>query len=351
MLTLDGSLGEGGGQILRTALGLSLVTGLEFRIEKIRANRQKPGLQRQHLAAVQAAAAIGQAEVEGAEINSQQLAFHPRGVAPGDYAFAVGTAGSATLVFQTILPALMIAAKPSALVLEGGTHNPLAPPYEFLAKAFLPLVNRMGPNVRAKLDRHGFYPAGGGKMRMTIEPVTRLARLDLLDRGKLLGLRATAIIASLPYHVAERELKVLKRELSNHLRHSSPATRPPTLDPQALEVKSHGTGNALVVEVECASLTEVFVSFGELGVKAEVVAGRLAKDVRRFLEAGVAVGKHLADQILLPMALAGGGAFVTFPLSPHALTNIEVLKQFLPIEVRIEAANDLGVRVELTPNP
>ena len=232
MLTLDGSLGEGGGQILRTALGLSLVTGLEFRIEKIRANRQKPGLQRQHLAAVQAAAAIGQAEVEGAEINSQQLAFHPRGVAPGDYAFAVGTAGSATLVFQTILPALMIAAKPSALVLEGGTHNPLAPPYEFLAKAFLPLVNRMGPNVRAKLDRHGFYPAGGGKMRMTIEPVTRLARLDLLDRGKLLGLRATAIIASLPYHVAERELKVLKRELSNHLRHSSPATRPPTLDPR-----------------------------------------------------------------------------------------------------------------------
>ena len=335
MLTLDGSFGEGGGQILRTALGLSLVTGQEFRIEKIRANRKRPGLQRQHLAAVQAAAMIGQAEVQGAELDSSELVFRPHGVAPGEYAFAVGTAGSAALVLQTILPALITAAKPSALVLEGGTHNPLAPPFEFMAKAFLPLVNRMGPSIRAKLDRHGFYPAGGGKMRVTIEP-RKLSGLGLLARGKVLGCRATAIIANLPRHVAERELKVLKRELSLDL-----------ADLRTEEVKSHGPGNVLIVEVESANLTEVFVGFGELGVKAEVVAGRLAKDVRRYLDTDVPVGEHLADQLLLPMALAGGGAFGTFPLSQHALTNIEVLKTFLPIEVKIEPACDEAVRVEV----
>ena len=334
MLTIDGSFGEGGGQILRTSLSLSLVTGQPFGIEKIRAGRQKPGLQHQHLAAVNAAATIGQAEIEGAAVGSQMLVFRPREVMGGEYSFSVGTAGSATLVLQTVLPALMIAANPSALVLEGGTHNPLAPPFNFIAKSYLPLINLMGPLVKVKLDRHGFYPAGGGKMRVTIEPVVRLNRLDLLERGRVCKRRATAVVANLPRHIAERELKVLKRELA--------------LDSAALqiaEVKSHGPGNILIVEIESANLTEVFTGFGELGVRAEVVAGRMAKEVRRYLEADVPVGEHLADQLLLPMALAGGGSFVTFPMSPHAETNIHVLKQFLPIEVRTESVSENAVRV------
>jgi len=175
MLTIDGSVGEGGGQILRTALSCALVTGQAFRMFGIRAGRQRPGLQAQHLAAVQAAAAVGQADVDGAQIGPQELVFQPRAVAAGEYSFPVGTAGSTTLVLQTVLPALTAAAGPSAILLEGGTHNPLAPPFEFLVKAFLPLLHRMGPSVRAKLDRHGFYPAGGGKLRVSIEPVAKLA--------------------------------------------------------------------------------------------------------------------------------------------------------------------------------
>src|SRR5688572_17114432 len=174
MLIIDGSFGEGGGQILRTSLALSLITGRPFRIEKIRANREKPGLMRQHLTAVKAAGKIGQAEVEGAFIGAKELTFAPGEVVPGDYSFAVGTAGSATLVLQTVLPALITASKPSTLRLEGGTHNPYAPPFDFLARVFLPIVNRMGPNIEATLLRPGFYPAGGGKVNFTIEPAEKL---------------------------------------------------------------------------------------------------------------------------------------------------------------------------------
>jgi RNA 3'-terminal phosphate cyclase (ATP) len=341
MLTLDGSFGEGGGQILRTALSLSLGTGRGFSMERIRAGRPKPGLQAQHLAAVHAAATIGQARVEGAVLGSQQLVFQPQAVIPGDYAFAIGTAGSAMLVLQTLLPALMTSTGSSSLVLEGGTHNPMAPPFEFLAKTFLPLVRRMGPKVRVKLDRHGFYPAGGGKMRVVIEPAARLERIDLAERTGGLRLTATAVVAHLPRHVAERELKVLKRELG--------------LDPQSLrteEVKSHGPGNAVFVEVESLHVTEVLTGFGQLGVRAEAVAHQLAKEVTAYLEAGVPVGDYLADQLLLPLALAGSGSFVSRPLSSHALTNVEVLKWFLPVEIRAEPISDAAVRVEVAqPSP
>jgi RNA 3'-terminal phosphate cyclase (ATP) len=337
MLTLDGSYGEGGGQILRSCLSLSLVTGQSFRLEKIRAGRQKPGLRAQHLVAVQAAAAIGAAETSGAELGSQTLTFAPQRVTAGDYAFAIGTAGSATLVAQTVLPALVTAAGPSAVVLEGGTHNPMAPPFEFLALTFLPLLQRMGPRVRLKLDRHGFYPAGGGKMRLTVEPVPKLTPLDLSERGHQIAIRATAVVANLPALIAERELKVLKRDLD-----LGPA------DLRVAEVKSRGPGNVVFVEVECAHLTEVFTAFGEQGVKAEVVAGRLAHEVRNYLDTDAPVGEHLADQLLLPMALAGGGSFVTGALSQHALTNLWVLQQFLPVAARSTPASDKTVRVEIT---
>ena len=337
MLVIDGSFGEGGGQILRTSLSLALVSGQAFTIENIRVRRAKPGLQPQHLAAVTAAVTISQAEVQGATVGSQRLEFRPGEVTGGEYAFAVGTAGSATLVLQTILPALVIAAKPSALVVEGGTHNPLAPPFEFIAKTYLPLLQRMGPRVKLKLDRHGFYPAGGGKMRATIEPAPNLSRIELLDRGRVCACRCTAVVANLPRHIAERELKVLKRELA--------------LAPEALyldEVKSRGPGNVVIVEVESANLTEVFTAFGELGVRAEVVAGRIAKEVRRYLEGGVPVGEYLADQLMLPMAMTGSGAFVTFPLSRHAETQIEVLRRFLPVDVRTDPVSDQAVRVEVS---
>ncbi|NQU12447.1 RNA 3'-terminal phosphate cyclase [bacterium] len=336
MLEIDGAQGEGGGQILRTALSLSLATGQPFRITNIRAQRVPPGLRPQHLTAIGAAATVGQAEIGGAVAGSRELVFRPGDVRAGEYRFTTGTAGSALLVLQTVLPALLTADNPSALVIEGGTHNPLAPPFEFVAAAWLPLLAQLGPVVRAKLDRPGFYPEGGGKVRVTIEPAAKLERLDLPERGGVRRCTATVLLADLPRHIAERELTVLKRKLP--------------IDCQRLAVAEYprrGPGNAVVVTIECAQVTEVFTGFGEQGVRAEMVADRTARAVRQWLDAEVPVGVHLADQLLLPLALAGGGSFVTMPLSGHATTNIEVIRQFLPVAVRTLPAGEHGVRVEI----
>jgi RNA 3'-terminal phosphate cyclase (ATP) len=323
MIVIDGSVGEGGGQILRTSLSLSLVTGKPFRIEKIRAGRKMPGLLRQHLTAVTAAATIGRADVTGAAIGSSLLEFAPRSVEPGEHTFVVGTAGSTTLVLQTVLPALLTARLPSKLVLEGGTHNPFAPPFDFLARSFLPLICRMGPVVEARLVRPGFYPAGGGEIRVAVRPSTKLRRLDLESRGRVISKRARAIVSKLPLTIASRELRVVGRALSwseDHLFEES------VVDPS-------GPGNVVLIEIECENVTEVFTAFGQKGVRAEAVAEAAARQARRYLESETAVGEHLADQLIVPMALADGGSFTTLPLSQHATTNITVVGKFLDIRI------------------
>jgi len=325
MITVDGSKGEGGGQVLRTSLALSLVTGQPFRIVKIRAGREKPGLLRQHLTALNAAAKVGQAEVTGASIGSRDVVFRPGRVRPGEYEFAVGTAGSATLVLQAILPALLTADGPSALTLEGGTHNPFAPPFDFLERAYLPLLNRMGPRVSVEIERPGFYPAGGGKFTASIEPAARLAGLDLVERGAIRAVRARALVANLAFSIAAREIAAIA-ELMPEIDDSS---RPETV------VGSRGPGNVVMIEAESDNLTEVFTSFGERGVPAETVAKRAVDETRSYLDAGVVVGEHLADQLLLPMALAGGGALTTVEPSSHTRTNIDVIRQFLDVEFSV----------------
>lgn len=338
MIVIDGSQGEGGGQILRSSLALSLVTGRPFRIEKIRAGRKKPGLMRQHLTAVEAAAAIGRAGVEGGCIGSQLLVFTPKAINAGEFHFAVGTAGSCTLVLQTILPALLTADAPSEIVLEGGTHNPYAPPFDFLTRAFLPLIGRMGPKVSAILQRPGFYPAGGGKFTISIEPATGLQRLDLPERGAVQNHEARAMVARLPRQIGERELKVVREGLgwSEACCHVEVADSSP------------GPGNILCVEIESEYCTEVFTGFGELGVSAEKVAKDTVRQVEEYLSANVPVGPYLADQLLLPMALAGGGSFRTLAPTRHMTTNAEVIRLFLPVEVemRQRASNDWEIRVE-----
>ena len=338
MIVVDGSLGEGGGQILRTALGLSLVTGTPFRIERIRAGRQKPGLLRQHLTAVEAARAVGDAEVDGATLGSQRVVFRPRRVRPGRHAFAVGTAGSATLVLQTVLPALLVAPEPSTIELEGGTHNPWAPPFDFLARTFLPLVGRMGPRVTATLERCGFYPAGGGRCTVRIDPVAALGPLELTDRGKVRSIVARATVAGgLATSIATRELAVIRTRLGLD-----------RVDARIVEEeRSFGPGNVVTVDVESEHVTEVFTGFGERGVRAEAVAERVARDVARYLHAGVPVAEHLADQLLIPLAMAGGGSFDTLELSSHATTNLESVHAFLGCRFDVVPAGDATVRVAL----
>src|ERR671939_928022 len=213
MLCIDGSYGEGGGQIIRTSLALSLITGKPFRVYNVRARRDKPGLQRQHLTAVTAAAAIGTAKADGAHVGSKEFSFEPGAIQPGEYKFSIGTAGSTMLVLQAVLPPLMMSDAPSLLLFEGGTHNVKAPPFEFIQKTFLPLVNRMGPSVSVELQRYGFYPPGGGRFNVYVEPAPELRRLDLLERGALLSERARALVVNLPPHVGERELAVASEQL------------------------------------------------------------------------------------------------------------------------------------------
>jgi RNA 3'-terminal phosphate cyclase (ATP) len=339
MIEIDGSRGEGGGQILRTALSLSLCTQLPFRAHSVRARRPKPGLRRQHLTAVKAAAQLGGAVVEGAELASQQLSFQPGAVRPGDYDIDVGTAGSTTLVLQTLLPPLLTAHRSCTLRLRGGTHNPDAPPFEFLALAFLPLLKRMGVEVEATLERCGFFPAGGGEIRIRVAPAGRLVPLRLEARGALRCTRAEAIVANLPVEIALRELAVVRAGL-----------RLPDSALRAVDDRpASGPGNALLIVQEYEHVTEVSTGFGERGLRAETLAQRAVEEAMRFARSDAAVGEHLADQLLLPLALAGGGSFTTLTPSSHAQTNIDVIEQFLPVKfVRTQRGADLW-RIEVTP--
>ena len=335
MLTLDGSQGEGGGQILRTALSLSLVTGTPFRITNIRAGRAKPGLMRQHVTAVAAAQTVGSADVQGGDVGSQELTFKPGAVTPGQYRFAIGTAGSTMLVLQTVLPPLLTASGPSVITLEGGTHNRQAPPFDFIERAFLPLVNRMGPGVTARLERHGFYPAGGGRVIVEITPAPLLSPLSLDLRGKTIARRAQVYVSRLTRLIAEREIKVIEKTLGwtedeLHIVHVSESDCP---------------GNAVTLEMASEHITEVFSAIGEVGKSAEAVAAEAVRQAHAYVGAEVAVGPYLADQILLPLAMAGGGEISTLPLTLHATTNVDTIQRFLGISIEATHPRDGTVRI------
>lgn len=330
MIELDGATGEGGGQVLRTALTLSMITGQPFRIVNIRAKRSKPGLMRQHLVAVQAAAQISNAVVAGAEVGSQALTFAPKGIQGGDYEFAIGTAGSCTLVLQTLLPALLFADKPSTVRISGGTHNPMAPPVQFLQRAYCPLLAAMGAHIGIELLRSGFYPAGGGVVMATVMPVARLKPLELLERGERRAGYAEAIVAGVPGSVAQRELECVGRGMG---------WGEPQLLVRGLPAEQ-GPGNALLITLKHEHVTEVFVAFGEKMLRAESVAKNLLQETRRYMASTAAVGEHLADQLMLPLALAGGGRFTTEAVSQHAITNAEVIGRFLPVSISFEAGEN-----------
>ena len=338
MLTIDGSFGEGGGQIIRSSLALSLVTGRPFRVERVRAGREKPGLRRQHLTAVLAAAEIGRARVEGAGVGSRQFSFEPGEVAAGDYHFSIGTAGSTTLVLQTVLPPLMLARGASLVTLEGGTHNVHAPPFDFLARVFLPLINRLGPRVEIELVRYGFYPPGGGKFTVLVEPAAELRRLDLLERGEIRARRARALCVRLPPNIGERELAVVRERLG----FGDDELRVETSD------NAHSPGNVLTVELEAEHLTELFTGVGERGVRAETIAARVCDEAEGYLAHGAPVGEHLADQLLIPLALARGGSFLTGPPSLHTTTNIEIIRKFLDVAITTEQVSEQMWKVEVS---
>lgn len=316
---LDGASGEGGGQILRTALALSVVLQRPFVIERIRAGRAKPGLRRQHLACVQAAARLSSAQVTGAELDSQRLSFAPGPAMLPVLEVDIGSAGSAALVIQTILPPALCAPHPVRATIRGGTHNPMAPSLDFLAEVFVPALRAQGARVELACVRHGFAPAGGGEVTLLVEPAP-LGAFECLAAGPVVRRQATAVLARLPTHVGDRELAQVRQRLG---------FRPEECTVR--EVPSDGAGNAVLLYVEReGGGRELVTGHGERGLRAELVAARACDELAAYLAAEVPVGEHLADQLLLPMVLGGGGRFRCAPLSLHTETNLETIGAFLP---------------------
>jgi RNA 3'-terminal phosphate cyclase (ATP) len=326
MIELDGATGEGGGQILRSALTLAMITGQPFRIRNIRANRSKPGLMRQHLVAVQAALQVCGGDATGAALGSQELTFVPGRVEGGEYAFAIGTAGSCTLVLQTVLPALLKADTPSTLRLAGGTHNPMAPPVQFLQRAWCPRLAEMGAHVDIRLERFGFYPAGGGVVEARVEPCAVLQPRTWMTRGARRVACAEAFVAGIPGPVAQRELEYVGKAMNwgdeQLLVRGLPADQ--------------GPGNALMLTFEYEHATEVFTAFGEKSVSSEQVARQVVQRARQYLASQAAFAEYLADQMMLPLALAGAGGFTLDEVSMHARTNAHVIETFLPVRFHFD---------------
>jgi RNA 3'-terminal phosphate cyclase (ATP) len=334
MIEIDGSAGEGGGQILRSSLSLAICTQRPFHIANIRANRDKPGLMRQHLTAVEAAAEICGATMQGADLGSRALTFRPGMLRAGDYSFDIGTAGSCTLVLQTVLPPLLTAAETSLIRITGGTHNRGSPPFDFLQRAFLPHLTRMGAEVELTLARHGFYPRGGGEIRARIRPAMLTQPLLLIERGPLVGGYAEAYLAALPAQVAQRELEVIGKQLGWHRDRLRLRALPNDMGP----------GNAVTITLDYQQVTEVFTGFGERGVRAEDVAMATAREASAYLAASAPVSEHLADQLLLPLALGRGGKYLATLATEHLRSNARVIEQFTARRIRIEPC-DAGTLV------
>lgn len=316
MIIIDGSAGEGGGQIFRTSLSLAICLGKAVTIKNIRAKRNKPGLLRQHLTCLRAAKEICNAEVLGDEIGADLVEFIPGEVKAGSYRFSIGTAGSTSLVLQTILLPLMFADGPSEVLIEGGTHNKGAPSYEFLQHCFLPAMQKMGYRFDVELCDYGFYPAGGGAIRVKVYPAENLQALDLCERGDLLNKQVTAIAAKLPKHVLQREVAVFENDRAWG-----------DAELQVKNVGSVGPGNLVSLLLHFEKHVEVFDCVGEVNLSAEKVAKRVLNDAQCYLKKQAVVGEYLADQLLLPMLLAKGGKFITHDLSQHMLTNIETVQK------------------------
>lgn len=337
MIHIDASQGEGGGQVLRTSLALSMVTGQPVTLTRIRARRPKPGLMRQHLACVHAAAQVSGAQVQGDALGSPELHFVPGPVRPGEHRFDIGSAGSCLLVLQTVLPPLLRAPGESRIVLTGGTHNPMAPPFHFIERAYVPLLRRMGADVRLTLRRHGFYPAGGGEMEAVIHPAPGdLVPLRLTERGALKEAFAEALVAGIARNVGSRELAVLAEALA----WSADQLRTPVVR------QNEGPGNALLATLVFEHATEVFTQFGSKQLAAEQVAMQLVEEVRSFQNSTAAVGPHLADQLALLLALAGGGDYTASDITQHTRTNFDVIGRFLPVAFDL-APGDGHTRVTL----
>lgn len=335
MIHIDGSYGEGGGQILRTSLSLAAITGQPLRLGNIRAGRQKPGLAAQHLTAVRAAATICQAKVRGDALGSMTLEFIPGGsVQAGKYTFDVtearqgGSAGTVSLVLQTILLPLVLANGASAVTLRGGTHVSFSPPFTYIEQIYLAMLQRMGVQASSKLNAWGWYPQGGGEVELQVSGGSQLGGIDLLERGDLLQVRGLAVVTELPSHIPQR----MASRAENLLHEGSLKA---TVQP--LRARGIAPGAAIFLTAEYEHSKAGFGALGRVGLPAEKVAEIACEELLQFHHTGAPVDVHLADQLLLPAALASEKSqYRVAEISQHLTTNAWVIEQFGIAQVTVD---------------
>lgn len=325
MLEIDGSMGEGGGQILRSSLALSLITRKPFRIHSIRAGRKKPGLQPQHLMSVRSAAEIGAATIQGDAVGSRDLTFEPGAVSPGRYRFNIGTAGATSLVLHTLyLPLALKTGQPSELTLEGGTHVSTSPCFHFLETTWRAYLERIGLRIKLTMERPGFYPRGGGRIQAVIQPCDRIRPLLLTHRDPINSAGGLSAVAGLPETVARRQARRAKNRLA--------ARGIEALIPQ--EQWPGGPGSMLAIVLNKAPVPTLFFGLGARGKPSEAVADEAIDEVLAYLDSNAPVDAHSADQIVLPLALAGGASeFRVAQITMHLHTNIAVIKMFIDRQI------------------
>jgi len=329
MIEIDGSQGEGGGQVLRSSLTLSMMTGQEFRIDKIRAGRKKPGLRPQHLKAVQAAAEICGADFEGGRIGSQMIEFHPGQIKAGNYSFDIGTAGSTALVLQTVLLPLTRASSKSILTIKGGTHVPWSPCFHYLDLNYLPFLWKIGLDVHLRMEQAGFYPKGGGQIRVVIEPADQISGIKILERGRLLEIRGVSAVANLSRNIATRQRRHVLGRLGRRFRLNNL---------RIAEFQTLSPGSLLLLLAEFEKTQACYFALGRKGLSADKVADQAIGEFEAMIATEGVLDEYLADQLLIPLAFSeGSSAFITPRVTQHLVTNAAVIRTFLPAEIQISA--------------
>jgi len=329
-IEIDGSFGEGGGQILRTALSLSCITGFSLKLFGIRKGRKKPGLMPQHQTCVNAVSEICNAEVFGNEIGSTELTFVPQKIKSGNYFFDIKTAGSSSLVIQTLLPALIFTDGISRVTIKGGTHVPFSPSYNYISEVFIPLLNKIGIKIETSINKYGFYPKGGGEVIFKIFPCEKIKRLNVVKRGELLSITGCSAVSNLPLHIAERQKNSVMQNLY-----------PLSANIDILEVTSLGQGTFVFLKSEYENTLAGFSSLGRRGKRAEDVGQEAASFFKDFHKTSACLDPHLADQIVIYLSLAQkDSTFTTSRITQHLLTNLWVIEKFLKIRYEIEGKMD-----------
>jgi RNA 3'-terminal phosphate cyclase (ATP) len=346
MVEIDGSYGEGGGQIVRSALGLSCLFKKPFKIYNIRKDRKKPGLMPQHLTCVNACALISGAIVDGDRRGSTELFFSPVKPRGGTYSFDIGTAGSTSLVLQTLIPAMLFTGRRSSVTLIGGTHVPFSPSFHFLSGVFVPFLERLGVRVQLSIEAYGFYPKGGGRIRADIFPADRINPLELMERGEVSRIAGCSGVGGLPSFIADRQQKAALARLSSsegELEHKT------SID--AINITSVGQGTFVYLECRTGSSLAGFSALGARGRRAEEVGEEAADELIHYYRTGAALDRHLADQIVPYLALSGHeSAFTTEAVTNHLLTNLWAVGLFHDYSYSVEGQLGEKGTVRITPS-